>query len=410
MKISQRKFLTLSLKVGAGHLRAAQATEVAIRERYENVDTTHFDVLDYTTRFYRSVFTTLYGTMIANFPFAWKTIYEQTRKQQLTGFSKRTASWLTARNSRKLLSEIHAYQPDAIICTHFTAAEAVASARVRKELSVPVCVVLTDYDLHSAWLHRGVDCYCVGNEQMATDLRRLELFGAAVHVTGIPIHPLFANEFPHRQEMRTQLKLDPDAPTLLLTGGGCGLGALHENAQILLKNFPNAQIIAVAGGNVRMRVQLEGLARENPRLIVRGYISNMHEYMAASDLIVTKPGGLTSSECLAMGLPAVVSRPIPGQEEHNCEFLVANQVALRARNTSELLVSVRALLEDEGLRHYMSSRARSLAKRRAAFTVAEIAWDLMEKNNAKSGGEIAAPTPMVVPPGSVTPVTLERSA
>ncbi len=408
MIIIPRKFLTLSLKVGAGHLRAAQATEVAIRERYDDAETAHFDVLDLTTRFYRSMFTTMYGAMIARFPFAWKTIYEQTRKQKLTGFSKRSAAWLTARNSRPLMKAIDDYAPDVIICTHFTAAEAVASARLRKELAIPVCVVLTDYDLHSAWLHRGVDCYCVGTEQMAADLRRLELFGADIHVTGIPIHPVFAQEFPHRQEMRTQLKLDPEAPTILITGGGCGLGALHDNARILLQNFKSAQIIAVAGGNEQMRLQLEGLSRECPRLIARGYVSNMHEYMAASDLIVTKPGGLTSSECLAMGLPAVVSRPIPGQEEHNCEYLVSNQVALRARNTPELLVSVRALLEDEGLRHYMSARARSLAKRRAAFSVAEIAWDLTTHPDKADTRPV--PAPLVVPPGSVTPVALERTA
>jgi processive 1,2-diacylglycerol beta-glucosyltransferase len=401
-----KKVLTLSLKVGAGHLRAAQAAECAIREQYENSESTHFDVLEYTTPFYRRVFTSLYGAMIERFPLAWKMVYEQTRRQKLTGYSKRAAAWLTGRNSLRLMSAITEYAPDAILCTHFTAAEAVALARRRQQLQVPVCVVLTDYDLHSAWLHRGVDCYCVATEQMATDLRRLELFGAAVHVTGIPIHPLFAQEYPHRPEMRTQLKLNPGAPTVLLTGGGCGLGTLNETARLLLQNFPTVQIVAVAGNNERMRTLLEQVAAEFPRLIVKGYVNNMHDYMAASDLIVTKPGGLTSSECLAMGLPAVISKPIPGQEEHNCEFLIENQVALRARNTSELLVSVRALIEDEGLRHYMSSRARSLAKRRAAYSVAEIVWNLMSNAEAQTRASATAPSASA----KVTPALLERKA
>ena len=141
-------------------------------------------------------------------------------------------------------------------------------------------------------------------------------------------------------------------------------------------------------------------------MIVKGYVSNMHEYMAASDLIVTKPGGLTSSECLAMGLPAVVSKPIPGQEERNSEFLIDNKVALPARNASELVLSVRALIEDEGLRQYMSARARSLAKRRAVYAVAEVAWNLMD--NSRSTRRSASR--MIVPPASVTPVAIERQA
>ena len=376
-----QKIVTLSLKVGSGHLRAAQAAECAIREQHPGVQTAHFDMLEYTTPFYRRVFTSVYGTMIGQFPLTWKFVYEQTRRQSINGWSKRAATWLTERNAQPLLKAIDDFAPDVIVCTHFTAAEAVALSRSRGTLRAPVCVVLTDFDLHAAWLHRGVDCYCVATEQMATDLRRLDIFGAGVHATGIPIHPLFAQEYPHRAEMRTQLKLDPDAPTVLLTGGGCGLGALHETARLLLLNFPALQIVAVAGGNERTRAQLEKLAESNPRLVVKGYINTIHDYMAACDLIVTKPGGLTSSECLAMGLPAVISKPIPGQEEHNCEFLIENQVALRARNTTELLLSVRTLLEDEGLRHYMSTRARSLAKRRAAYAVADVVANLVDDSH-----------------------------
>ena len=401
-----RKALILSLKVGSGHLRAAEATASATRERYENSQSLHLDMLDYTTPFYRRAFTGVYGAMVEHFPIGWKVLYEQTRNRAITGIQKRFSAWVTGRNAGPLMREIQSYSPDVIICTHFTAAEAVALARRRQQLQTPVCVVLTDYDLHAAWLHRGVDCYCVATEQMATDLRRLELFGADVHVTGIPIHPVFAREFPHRHEMRKTLKLPLEAPTVVLTGGGCGLGALSDSARILLRNFPTMQIIAVAGGNAKMQARLEREAQGHSRLIVKGYVSNMHEYMAASDLIVTKPGGLTSSECLAMGLPAVVSKPIPGQEERNSEFLIDNKVALPARNASELVLSVRALVEDEGLRHYMSARARSLAKRRAAYAVAEVAWNLMDNSNPVQ----RTASKIVVPPASATPVAIERRA
>jgi processive 1,2-diacylglycerol beta-glucosyltransferase len=367
------RILLLSLKVGSGHVRAAQAVAEAIHERRDDAKAPFVELLALMPSAFRAAFTTFYGSLIAHFPTGWKLIYEATRRQSPAGFSRRFAAWITARNTRRVIEEVQRFQPEAIVCTHFTAADAIASAKRKKLTSAPLCVVITDIDLHSAWLHRGVDCYCVATESIAAEMSRHDLSGASVHVTGIPISPAFSREYPPRAEMRVQLGLNPDLHTILVTGGGCGLGALDAMARLLLRRFPRAQVLAVAGGNQGMEKRLREIAAGAPNLRPFGFVSNMHELMAASDFIITKPGGLTCSECLAMGLPAVLTRPIPGQEERNCEFMVSSQSALHARNESELLIAARAMLEDDGLRQYMRSRSRSLARRQAAFAVADVA-------------------------------------
>jgi len=171
--------------------------------------------------------------------------------------------------------------------------------------------------------------------------------------------------------MRARLGLRPEPPTVLVAAGGFGLGSVDETVATLADAAADAQLLAVAGRNEKLRKALEEVAAtRHGKVVPFGFVDNMHELMAASDFAVTKCGGLTSSECMAMGLPMVIVRPIPGQEERNSDFLLENGVAVRANSAAHLVFKVKRLLGDPARLEQMSAAAKRAARPRAAYEIA----------------------------------------
>ena len=275
-------------------------------------------------------------------------------------------------NVAKMRRFVREFDPDAVICTHYVAADVLAHMRRRGRLRAPVTVVITDYDIHTMWVQAGVDRYCVATEEMAHALHAKGIGEAAVQVTGIPIMPVFAESYPERPVMRRRLGLNPDRVTVMVSAGGFGMVKLDRVVKILSEEIREAQFLAMAGGN---RSLLESVRRVGEscdgRVAPFPFVDNMHELMAASDLIVTKPGGLTSSECLAMGLPMVIVQPIPGQEERNADFLLESGVAVKANSLAQLAFKVRRLLDQPERLESMRATARAVARPNAAADIAE---------------------------------------
>jgi processive 1,2-diacylglycerol beta-glucosyltransferase len=270
-------------------------------------------------------------------------------------------------NTRRLVSEVHAFAPHAIVSTHFLPADVLGRERRKGRLAAPLGVVITDADVHRLWVHRGVDRYFVAREEAAALLRGLGYGETQVQLTGIPIDPRFAVA-EDRAALRRKHGLPADGAVVLLLGGGFGVGPVRELARSLEGASRPALIVVVAGRNEALRRSL--VAQSGPRVRVLGFTTEMHEWMAAADLLVTKPGGLTTAEAVARVLPMVLVNPIPGQEERNADALLEAGVAVKANTRETLAWKVDSVLgSPERLASLRAAAARA-ARPRAAFEIA----------------------------------------
>lgn len=366
------RILVLSVKAGAGHLRAAQAVTHAIRERFPNVEVVSADALEYTNAAFRKGYTEGYETLVRNLPSVWERIYESLETKPADSNAKKLATLWSRLNTKHLLMFVENFKPDVIACTHFLPAEVLGAQRAKGKLRAPVYTILTDYDIHSMWIQEGVTGYFVASSEMAHALREKGIGTAFVEVSGIPILPEFAREYPPRETMRQTLGLNPAQRTVLVAAGGFGMMSADDAVKLLAGHLPEAQFLAVAGRNAELEKRLKKLARAyKGRVKPFGFVDNMHELMAASDLAVSKSGGLTTSECLAMGLPMLVFNPIPGQEERNAIYLLEHGAGLWTRTPAQMLFKVKALLDDPKRLADMQEAARRIARPRAAFDIAE---------------------------------------
>ncbi len=366
------RILVLSVKAGAGHLRAAQAVTRAIRDRYPGVEVVNADTLEYTNAAFRKGYTEGYEALIRNLPSVWERIYETLESKPADSNAKKIAALWDRLNAKDLLTFVRGFKPEVIACTHFLPAEVLGTQRRKGKLTAPVYTILTDYDIHSMWIQDGVDGYFVASPEMAHALREKGVGDAAIEVTGIPILPEFAQKYPSRDEMRRRLGLNPDMRTVLVAAGGFGMMSADTVVKLLAERLPEGQFMAVAGKNEDLKKRLEKLAKGcEGRLKPFGFVDNMHELMAASDVVVSKSGGLTTSECLAMGLPLVVFNPIPGQEERNAIYLLECGAGLWARTAAQMVFKVVTLFNDPVRLAEMQQAARRIARPDAAFTIAD---------------------------------------
>jgi processive 1,2-diacylglycerol beta-glucosyltransferase len=369
--ITQKRLLLLSVSAGAGHTRAADAILTYAGNFGSNVTARHLDVMDFVTPGFRKLYTDFYIKLVNKTPMLWGWLYQVTNDAQPDSSMQRLRRSVEQLNTQALLKEIDSFKPDAIVCTHFLPAE-ILSRMIRKDrLACPVWVQVTDFDLHRMWIHEHMAGYFAANEEVAFRMRAQGINAETIHITGIPIMPAFAQAL-DRTECAREFGLDPLRTTFLLMGGGAGLGSLDVIADRLLALDANFQLIVLAGRNAAALSALQGLAARHPgRLLPQGFTDKVERLMACADLVITKPGGLTTSECLAMGLPMIVNAPIPGQEERNADFLLEQGVALKASDAVTLEYRIRHLLDNPRKLADMRDKARALGVPAAARRVLE---------------------------------------
>jgi len=367
------RVLLISVRAGAGHLRAAKAIEEALRERFPKADVRNIEALEYANAAYRRSFTGGYEKLSRDLPSVWGLIYAQLEKKPVDSKTKKLAQLFDRMNIRPILKVIRDFVPDRIVCTHYLPAEILAARRRKGTLDAWLSVVLTDYDIHTMWIQDGVDHYFVATDEMQYALRAKGVGHAAVSVTGIPVMPAFARtRGTDKNAMRSRLGLRPDLPVVIVATSGFGALPADETLAMLAQAIEGVQFLAVAGRSEELRSQFERVAKSHPGTVIPyGFVENMHELMAAADFMVTKCGGLTSSECLAMGLPMVIANPIPGQEERNADFLLESGVALKANSPAHLVFKVHRLLSDRELLERMKQTALRVARPNGAYDIAE---------------------------------------
>jgi processive 1,2-diacylglycerol beta-glucosyltransferase len=272
-------------------------------------------------------------------------------------------------NSRAFGQLLKDIQPRAILCTHFLPLELLSDLKARGKINTPVHAVITDVSPHGFWVYPHIDHYHVANEASARELECKGIAAECISASGIPINPIFANSTPTLQ-MRAQLKL-PQRPTVLLLSGGFGVGPLLSMLNAFSGSDTGLSLIVVAGRNA----ELETACRERAAILatpvtVLGFVDNIHELMDACDLVVTKPGGLTTNEILAKGKPMALVAPIPGQEQRNCDYLLEEGAAVRLHDVADAAWHFKRWLNNPELMARMQKNAQRIAKPHAAAHVA----------------------------------------
>jgi processive 1,2-diacylglycerol beta-glucosyltransferase len=367
--MTQKRILLLSVSAGAGHMRAAEAICSFADQADNGASATHIDVMDFVSTGFRKLYTDFYIQLVNKAPTLWGYLYQSTHEAKPDSSMERLRRGFERLNTSALLREIERLRPDVIICTHFLPAEILSRLTAKAGFSTPVWVQVTDFDLHRMWVHEHMAGYFAANDEVAFRMRAQGIAAGRIAVTGIPIMPVFGAPL-ERGVCAAEFGLDPAVPTILLMGGGAGLGSLDTIAARLLALDGAFQLIVLAGKNAAALGALQALAPAYPgRLLALGFTDKVERLMACADLVITKPGGLTTSECLAMGVPMIVNAPIPGQEERNADFLLEQGVALKAFDAVTLEYRVRYLLEHPAKLSEMRVKARALGRPDAAAAV-----------------------------------------
>lgn len=368
---SRQKVLILSVSAGAGHTRAAEAVKAHAALLPSPAHAVHIDVMTLVPETFRRLYADAYISLVERHPAVWAYLYQKTDKMARNAPMARLRRGIERLNTRELRDAITREKPDHILCTHFLPAELLAHEIARGRCHTPVWVQITDFDLHRLWVQPGMAGYFVANHEVAFRLANHGIASERVHVTGIPIMPAFATPL-DRGNCAVELGLTPGRTTLLMMSGGVGLSGMLESVEKMMHIDGDFQIVALAGRNARLLAQLRKLANDHPgRLFPLGFTTTIERIMAAADLAVSKPGGLTTSECLAMHLPMIVLSPIPGQEEHNADFLLEQGVALKANDAIGLEWRVRTLLSNPREIESMKGRMSRLGRPLAAHAVLE---------------------------------------
>ncbi len=366
----------LSLGIGAGHLRAAEVIHRALYDGGEDIEARTMDALDDATRWFDWVYVRPYWWMLWRAPWLWRWTFER----RLTHHHHATApAWVFRHGCRKALNQLKAMSPHLVIATEVGAAELAALGRREGVFSAPILAVQTDFVTEPPWFQPEIDFYCVGSEEAKRQLTGWGVSSHRIVTCGIPVDPAFALRF-DRAEVMKALGLEARRPVILVMGGGMGPAPLDEIVRSLERCGQPVQVLAVAGRNREVRLRLEQLrGRVALDLHIFGWTENIPELMAAADVLITKPGGLTTSEALAAGLPMVLTHPIPGPEERHLHYLTGLEVAVGAPTLADIPKIISALLREPQRLKAMSQRARELARPDAADGVAQVARALLDK-------------------------------
>ena len=369
-----KKILLLSASAGAGHVRAAEAIEKAFKQRKdsESFEVHHFDVLNYTNKLFRHLYSKAYIDLVNKMPEVPGWVYDKLDKPWKNERRRLALDKLNTRPFVKLLRE---YQPDLIVCTHFLPAEIVSWLKAKERLASRQVIIVTDFDVHAMWLVHHYERYFVAVDEARAYLKALGIPAEKITVSGIPIDPVFALK-KDKQEMRAKHGLEPDRTTILLSAGGFGVGSVDALVASLLHLQHRAQVVAICGRNEELKKRLSKLAAQTNRdanVILKpfGYTKEMDELMTASDLVLGKPGGLTTSEALAKGLVFVIVNPIPGQEERNSDHLLEGAAAIRCNNLPTLSYKLDRLLADPQRFKSMQANARRMGHPNAAKEIVD---------------------------------------
>ncbi|MEY4385433.1 MAG: hypothetical protein RLY20_716 [Verrucomicrobiota bacterium] len=363
------KILIITATAGGGHLAAASAIEGAWRSLRPKDEVELLDLVKLFSPLHRKIHADGYEALVEKAPEIWGLLFSKTDDPKVVARLNKLGRAFTPTSGIKLIKHIKRFRPDVVICTHYGPITVLDRMRNKSEGPAPFVVsVVTDFEAHAMWMGESVGLYCVAADATCARLSARGAKSDSLAVTGIPI----ANKFTQPvnvAEVRVRMGLRDDQPVVLLLGGGFGWGPISETLAELDKIETRFQTVVVCGRNAELRREVAAQDRQHPTHVL-GFVSNMNELMAVSSLVITKPGGLTTSEALASGLPMVVINPIPGQEAANSDFLLQAGAAIKVGRIEEMSIRVGELLGSKKLTA-MAKAARAVGQASAARNVCE---------------------------------------
>ena len=364
------RVMILSASVGSGHTIAAGVLESSFRQA-PGVETVQaLDALELTGDLYRSLYDDAYFALVDAAPWLIGWSYNQ---NEVPFRDRNVVSLWDQLNTTAVVSAIRAYQPDILVCTHFLPAKLISLLLTRGALRATLAVVTTDYDFQGLWLSSPFNRFFVARDETRTYMVDIGLPADRITVSGIPVKAEFS-QVVEREAVLARYGLRPDLPTLLISAGAAG-GAYTQAIVAQTLRMRNAfQAVIVCGRNAQLKDEIEALvAPHADRYRVVGYTSDMPELMRVATLFVGKPGGLSSSECMAAGLPMVLIKPIPGQEVRNSDFLLEEGAAVRCNYETTVGYKIDQLLDDPDRLRSMATSARKIGRPDAARLIVETA-------------------------------------
>lgn len=385
MGSKRRKVLLMYITKVSGHRQATLAIKKALQEIDPSVLAPTINGFGYAYPRMERVINQAYMSVIKRTPKVWDYMYDNPRVVKNTQLIKR---FLHKSSHKKIDRLFKRHKPDVVVCTQAFPCGMFADYKRENNLDVQLVAVLTDYAPHSFWINDGVDYYIVPSVDAKERFVQKGISPDAIKVYGIPIKTKFSRQldkFPIAQK----LGLDLQIPTLLVMGGGHGLGPIKHIVRSLLHIPLPLQMIVLAGTNRDLQAWLAEETQHcqtkgytDKKLLSFGYTTNVDELMEISTLIITKPGGMTTSESLAKGLPMVIVNPLPGQEMRNTDFLLKQGIAIRIDKTSDIAEEVELLLRSPERLAAMRKAAYENGRPHAALDVARLILE---------GGEVRAP-------------------
>lgn len=365
-----KKILILSLSAGSGHVRAAESLQEEAQNSFQDSIIEHRDIIEFINKPLKLVYRDFYLFITKNAPLVWGYLYK-TSNSLAARETLHVTSHIQALLAPRLNHFIGTFKPDEIICTHFVCAEVALSILKERGNKIPVSVVITDYAMHHLWIVKGVSHYFVATDAIKKDLIAAHVKADRVIVSGIPVSPAVVSTTPN-PELYAKFKLKPEHPVVLALSGGFGLQDISNIIESLSATKLPLQICAVAGANTILKSKLENLKLPSHiNLYVYNFIDAIHELYALADVVISKAGGLTVSECIARGLPLIITEPLPGQETANAHFLRTNKAALQIKKPHDALNKIHRVLTNPALRGQLAKNMRAVAQPFAARKILE---------------------------------------
>ena len=375
-----KKILIFYGSYGGGHLSAAKSIKEYIEKNYNDTDVVMLDCIEYVNKIINKLTTKAYADMAKNAHWIWKQLYYNSEKNGALARIGNAVNRLMAIKLNKLFKN---GAPDLIISTHPFSSQMCAILKSKGKINSQIATILTDYAPHRQWLEKPeyVNYFFVAHDGMVEDLVKRGIDRNKIYSTGIPLSNRFLAHYDKDGILKEFGLAKNKATVLFFAGGEYGIGkdTTFNILKTIIEEFDNLQVVAIAGKNVKMQAKFETLVKETDSedtVKVLSYTNKVPELMSISDIVISKPGGLTTTESLASGLPIIVINPIPGQEEENAEFLEQNGVGIWLKKNDNIKEKLREILSSTEKIKEMKINARLLSKKNSTADICKI---LLEK-------------------------------
>ncbi len=382
--LRERFFLIISTSGGAGHTRAAEALlKAASNSRYP-IRAEHHDCLDFTSKLFKRMYADSYLEMVNRVPELWGYLYSKSEAKPYR--KKQMLEFFDYFNYRQYVRFLQSSNADAIICTHFLPFISISTELLQQGITTPIFAATTDFDVHQYWVDPIVKRYFVYHEESAWQLQGKGVEKKHISVTGIPL----MNEFSKRQnkeKAQSSLGLRKKSFTVLILSGGFGVGRVEEIVQHTLKTLEkhtkrHFNLLIVCGKNEALKANIEKMnVPTNVTDRVFGFVNNIHELMDASDVLISKSGGLTSAEAMAKGLPIIIVDPIPGQESRNAGIIVEFGAGWQALDHHNLRFKLDKIIQNPEMLATARTATKRLARPHAARDILESVYTFVSQNS-----------------------------